>query len=81
MSESGPSGGTILAALFMIVAGLCLALLGGGCTFVLLSEYSVMPTGGGTQMLPLLLISLVVLAGGLGMIWVAVKLLRGGYNR
>lgn len=75
MNESGPSGGTVLAAVFMIVAGLCLALLGGGCTIVILTEF------GGAQVVPLLLISLVILAGGLGMIWIAVKLLRGGFNR
>jgi hypothetical protein len=78
--QPGPSGGTVLAAVFMIVAGLCLALLGGGCTIVILTEFANM-AGGGAQVVPLLLISMVILAGGLGMIWIAVKLLRGGFNR
>ena len=73
----GPSAGSILVGLFMLVAGLCITLLGGGCTLLMLSELN-SPYGGG--MGGLILLSLVIFAGGLGMLWVGFKLLTGKYR-
>ena len=72
MSE-GPSGGQILAGIFLILFGLCVTLLGGGCTIMWIYFIANGETGGAF----LFLISLAVLAGGLVTIWAGVKLLRG----
>ncbi len=77
--QPGPSGGTVLAAIFLILAGLCLTLLGGGCTLMLLADMRMLTSTGGY--FPFLMIALVILGGGIAMIWLAVKLLRGGFNR
>jgi hypothetical protein len=77
----GPSGGTVLAAVFLILAGLCLILVGGGCTLLLLGSFRALSGGSGTQAVPFLLLSLVLLGGGIAMVWLGVKLLRGGFNR
>ena len=72
----GPSGGQILVGIFLILCGLCVTLLGGGCTimwFYLLATQGALGGGSG----PLFLVSLVMLAGGLVTIWAGVKLLRG----
>lgn len=82
MSEGeGPGAGGILIGLFMLLAGLCITLLGGGCTLMWLAELN-SPYGGGMGGLlnPLFLISLVALAGGIGMLWVGFKLLTGKYR-
>lgn len=78
--QPGPSGGTILAAVFLILAGLCLVLLGGGCTLIFLWEFNSV-VGAGTAYLPFFILAVIVLGGGLAMIWLGVKLLRGGFNR
>ena len=77
----GPSAGGILIGIFMLLAGLCVTLLGGGCTLMWLSEFN-SPYSGGLAMLvnPLFIISIVALAGGLGMLWVGFKLLTGKYR-
>ena len=77
----GPSGGIVLAAVFMIIAGLCLALVGGGCTVLIFAEFDPATGGGGDSYVPFLLLSLAVLGLGIGLIWLAVRLLRGGSNR
>ena len=77
--QPGPSGGTVLAAIFLILAGLCLTLLGGGCTLMFLSDMRMLTSTSGY--FPILMIALVILGGGIAMIWLAVKLLRGGFNK
>lgn len=82
MSEGeGPSAGAILLGIFMLLAGLCITLLGGGCTLLWLSEFNSSYGGGmGTLVNPLFILSLVTFAGGLGMLWVGFKLLTGKYR-
>ncbi len=74
MSE-GPDPGTVIVAMFLIVAGACLALVGGGCTIWLLS--SIFSYGGEAQFALLLLgISGLAFAVGAFMVWGGMKLLR-----
>jgi hypothetical protein len=73
----GPRTADILVGLFMLVAGLCITLLGGGCTLLMLTEMN-SPYGG--DMGGMMLLSLVILAGGIGMLWVGFKLLTGKYR-
>jgi hypothetical protein len=76
--SQGPGAGAILIGIFLILFGLCIALVGGGCTVLLVTDLNgVMKSGDGVGFL---LLSLVTLAGGLGLLWVGVKLLRGGYR-
>jgi len=77
MSE-GPGAGNIIAGIFLILFGLCITLLGGGCTFLVLSEFDQATFGTG---LPLLAVSLVTLGGGVALIWLGVKLMTGGFQR
>ncbi len=81
MNDEGPSGGTVLAAVFLILAGLCLVLVGGGCTILLVGSFQALSGGSGAQAVPFLLISLALLGGGIAMLWLAAKLLRGGFNK
>ena len=76
----GPTAGQILLGLFMLLFGLCITLVGGGCTLLWLSE--VTSYGGGLQNLlnPLLLLSIVTFAGGIGLLWIGFKLLTGKYR-
>ena len=71
--SQGPGAGQILVVIFLLLCGLCLTLLGGGCTamwlFFLYSEGSV--EGG------FFVMSLVALAVGILLIWVGFRLLRG----
>jgi hypothetical protein len=64
----------------MIIAGLALALAGGGCAVLIFSEFDASTSGGGPYV-PFLLIALALLGGGIAMIWLAVKLLRGGSGK
>jgi hypothetical protein len=73
MSE-GPGAGQILVGIFLILCGLCLTLLGGGCTamwvFVVANEGDTAGAGG------YLMMSLVTLGAGILLLWVSIKLLR-----
>jgi len=75
--SGAPSGLDLLIGMFMILAGLCLALLGGGCTLLMLGSINELAGSGGGV---LLLISLAVLGGGLGMMWIGFKLVTGRYR-
>ena len=77
MSE-GPGAGNVIAGIFLILFGLCITLVGGGCTLMILSLSSRMYEDGSWM---LLLVSLVILGGGLTIIWVGFKLTTGGFNR
>lgn len=78
MSE-GPSAGDVLLGLFMIAAGLCLTLVGGGCTLLMMSDLSGVMRGG--DGIFFLLLSAGVLAGGLAMIWFGFKIMTGKYRK
>lgn len=72
MSE-GPSAGQILIGIFLILFGLCITLVGGGCTVMWI--YFIFSEGdmsGGV----LFLVSLAALAAGLVVIWAGVKMFR-----
>ena len=73
--SDGPDPGAIIASIFLIVCGLCLAFVGGGCSIWLLDGIFSYGTEGGF-MLILLAVSLLTLAGGAAMIWAATRLLR-----
>ena len=78
--DGGPGTGNVVAGIFLILFGLCLALLGGGCTLLMLSLAT--STSGGTgEAAPLILISAAVLGAGVVLIWVGIKLMTGGFNR
>jgi hypothetical protein len=72
-----PTVGAVLAGLFLILVSLCLILGGGGCTIFLGYYLLNQPS---TDMLPMLLVSLAILAGGLGMMWSGVRLILGKRN-
>jgi hypothetical protein len=76
MSE-GPGAAGVIVGIFLILFGICIALVGGGCTLMILS-YSTSMYRDGSWML--LLLSLVVFGGGLAIIWVGFKLMTGGFK-
>jgi hypothetical protein len=67
--SDGSSGGRIVAGIFIVLCGLCLALVGGGCTIFILGQRTYGDTG------LFLLIALAVLALGLFLLWIGFKLL------
>ena len=75
--NDGPNIASISAGIFLILCGLCLTLLGGGCTLFLVSE-SAMMHGGGVLFL---LLSLILLGGGVAMIWLGIKVMGGRFER
>lgn len=77
MSE-GPNTGNVIAGIFLILFGLCITLVGGGCTLMILSLSTNMYQDGSWM---LLLVSLVILGGGFTIMWVGYKLTTGGFNR
>ena len=77
MSE-GPDAGNMIAGIFLILFGLCITLVGGGCTLLLLSMSADLYRDGSWM---LLLVSLVILGGGLTIIWVGYKLTTGGFSK
>lgn len=79
MSEE-PNVGEILIGIFVILFGLCIALVGGGCTVLLVSVLGE-GSGGDGSVAALLLVSLAVLALGLFLTWVGIKLMTGRYRK
>jgi hypothetical protein len=80
MSEGpgeGPGAGAILIGSFVVLVGLCLALLGGGCTMMLLGDMHELAAYGGWFFL---LIALAILAAGVALVRLGIKLLRGDYR-
>ena len=69
-----PTVGAVLAGVFLILVSLCLILAGGGCTIFLGYTLVSQPSA---EMLPLLLVSLAVLAAGAGMMWSGARLISG----
>ncbi len=81
MSHQGPGAAGIVAGIFLILAGLCLVLLGGGCSIFLLSMLGESSGGDYGSMIPLLLLSMLIFGAGLALIWLGVKLMTGGFNK
>lgn len=77
--RKGPDAGSIVAGIFLLLFGLCITLLGGGCTIMFLG--SGMGGGGYYEATPFFLFSLVTLGAGLALIWLGVKLMTGGFNK
>jgi hypothetical protein len=77
MSE-GPGAAGVIVGIFLILFGICITLVGGGCTLLILS-YSTSMYQDGSWML--LLLSVAIFGGGLAIIWVGFKLMTGGFNR
>lgn len=74
MSVQPPSRGwNILGALFLIVGGLLLVVLGGVCSYFV-GGALISPNGGGIW--PLMLLSLATLGGGIALLYQAIRLLR-----
>jgi hypothetical protein len=71
--SDGPSVGRILVGIFLILFGLCITLVGGGCTIMWIAfglhDHS-------SDAALLLLVSMATFAGGVAILWAAVKLLR-----
>ena len=74
MSE-GPNPAAVLIGLFLLVAGVCLVVLGGGCTISVLGSRH--PGGGELDLTGLVLtIALLMLAVGALMVWGGMRLLK-----
>jgi hypothetical protein len=74
--SGGPNPGSILIGIFLIMCGLCLTLLGGGCTLLWLGQIGYMFGDGGLGLL-LFAVSVATLAGGVALIWLGIKMFAG----
>ena len=83
MNDRPPGANTagIVAGIFLIIAGLCLVLLGGGCSVVLVMLIGESSSGGDSSVIPLLLLSVLVLGGGIALIWLGARLMSGRANK
>jgi hypothetical protein len=72
----GPAGGSGIAGCFLLVMGLCLALLGGGCTLSMIG--SLVSWHHGLASLPGIMIGLLI---PLAMLLCGVALIRAGLRR
>lgn len=81
----GPGAGNIIAGIFLILFGLCLTLLGGGCTLVMISAMASLSTSSSASdmysVLPMVLLSVVTLGAGIALIWLGVRLMSGRMNK
>jgi hypothetical protein len=73
MSE-GPNPAMVLIGVFMIVAGVCIALVGGGCTIFLIGDMLSYGRSGG--LFPFFALSLLGLGLGGFMIWAGIKVMK-----
>jgi hypothetical protein len=81
-AQRGVDTGNSCAGIFLIVLALCLLLVGGGCTVVMVGLFMSEPSSGGWgEVLPLFLLSLAVFAGGCVAMYFGVRLVRGKYDR
>jgi hypothetical protein len=71
--SDGSSAGQILVGIFLILFGLCITLVGGGCTLMWIA-FGLHDHSSDAGLL--LLVSLATLAGGVAIVWGGVKLLR-----
>ena len=76
MSE-GPNPAAVLIGLFLLIAGVCLVVLGGGCTISVLVELGRSRGGSDHDFTGLaLIISFLMLAVGGLMVWGGMRLLK-----
>jgi hypothetical protein len=82
MSEQGPNVGLVLVGIFVILFGLCITLVGGGCTILLLTIGSGGMGGGGVggEFAMFLLLSLAILGVGALVVWGGFKVVKAGYS-
>jgi hypothetical protein len=81
-NRDSPDAAGIIAGIFLILFGLCLTLLGGGCSAMFF--FSAGGVGSPSEMwtmMPLVLIALITLGTGIALIWLGVKLMSGGFKR
>ena len=79
--KPGPGTGAIVAGTFLILFGLCLVLLGGGCSLVMFLEPGGLSGRDGGLVGFLLFISLIALGAGFSLLWLGVKLVTGGFSK
>jgi hypothetical protein len=78
----GVDTGNSCAGIFLIVLALCLLLVGGGCTAVMIALFLEEPSQGGWgEAWPLIFLSLGVFAAGCVAMYFGVRLVRGKYDR
>jgi hypothetical protein len=77
--SKGPNVGLILVGIFVILFGLCIALVGGGCAILLLLEPPRGELAGGLVIF--LLMALAALAIGLLILWGGSKVVQAGTSR
>ncbi|HEY5713078.1 MAG TPA: hypothetical protein VIT38_14385 [Allosphingosinicella sp.] len=77
--SKGPSVGLVLVGLFIILFGLCIALVGGGCTILILLD----PPRGelADGFVIFLLMALAALGIGILILWGGYKVVQAGYAR
>lgn len=76
--SKGPSVGLILVGLFVVLFGLCIALVGGGCAILILLEPPRGELAGGLGIF--LLIALAVLGVGILILWGGYKVVKAAYT-
>jgi hypothetical protein len=80
-SRRQASSGNMIAGVLLILFALLLIFTGGGCTVVLLALFFEEPNQGGIgELVPFLLLSLGVFAGGGVAMWFGVRLCSGKYG-
>jgi hypothetical protein len=77
--SQGPNVGLVLLGIFIILFGLCITLVGGGCTVFMLSMVG-QSQADGSEFAMFLILSLVVLTVGAGVLWLGIKVVRAGYK-
>ena len=82
--DRGPGTGNIIAGVFLILFGLCLTLLGGGCTVLWIGALASTGGSGAGEFYsgaPLILLSFITLGAGISLVWLGFKLMTGGFNK
>jgi hypothetical protein len=82
----GPGVGAILIGIFLILFGICLSLVGGGCAALWIVElvgagYVTGTSSGLPTVATMLTIALVTLAAGVLLLRVSIKMLSGKYRK
>jgi hypothetical protein len=77
--SDGPGAGQIVGGTFLILFGLCIILVGGGCALIWLEGFGQQSIGN-TIFNPWFLVSLATLGAGIVTVWVGVKFLLGKYK-
>ena len=77
----GPGEGAIILGIFLIFAGLCLTVLGGGCTLLLAFQFFSAPATELYLFEFFFFLSLVAFAVGVGLTWLGIRLVKGRSDR